>query len=116
MSLVGFNARRTARQVTRALTRTPTVGHPDHHVSRYAVFRRDVDTDRVTPWGWNQEESEIAESRGLKDNGSGFIKSRGFAEVEEQLDAEEIEPGTHVATVVVDLDEWDHRVEWEVDP
>jgi hypothetical protein len=91
---------------------SPSVGADDHHVDRIAVVIRDVEPDGCTPWGKSQELSDRVGMRGIQDHGVGFVESRAWDHVKERIDPYEVPAGTHVATLVVDMDEWDYRVEW----
>jgi hypothetical protein len=78
----------------------------------YAVTVRESSTGHAL--GWRGEDSEPPESDGrLADHGSGTdLKGPGFDEIEEELDLEEIEPGTYVARLWLDLDAWTYEVEY----
>jgi hypothetical protein len=78
----------------------------------YEIYVRESSNGHAL--GWRGEESEPPESDGrLADHGSGSdLKAPGFDEIEEELELEEIEPGTHVATLWIDLDEWTYEVEY----
>lgn len=100
----------TADRVREFFGSTPTVGAEDHHVDRVAVV---VDpTADTTPWRWSQEKSDRVGIRGLQDHGCGFLEGHAWDEVKEAIEPWQLEEPTHVATLVVDLDEWDYRVEW----
>jgi hypothetical protein len=93
-----------------ALSREPTVGAEDHHVDRVAVV---VDpTVETTPWRCSQDKSERVEMRGLQDHGCGSLESDAWEAVKRQIDPDRVPEPTHVATLIVDYDEWDYRVEW----
>lgn len=87
-------------------------GAEDHNVGRYPVVIRDVDPDGPTPWGHPPKGCEPPEIRGITDHGYGELKTAGMDKVRERVNPYAHEPGTIVATVVIDLDEWDYRVEW----
>jgi len=77
----------------------------------YLVTVRESSTGRDLGWS---TDSEPPESDGrLGDYGSGSdLKGPGFDEIEAEVELEEIEPGTHVATLWIDLDEWTYEVEY----
>jgi len=84
------------------------------HTGHYDVVVRDVDHDRVTPWGVGFD-SDPPEMRGVRDWGCGELKTAGFDEVKAAIDDPEQYRGVHVATIYVDLDEWSYDIENHVD-
>lgn len=60
-------------------------------------------------------DSEGPKIRGLGDHGWGDdLKVPAWNEIRERFDPEELEAGTHVATIYYDLDRWGYRIEWEI--
>jgi hypothetical protein len=90
--------------------RGDSFGDDAHNVGIYECVIRDVDIHRVTPWGKRTVQSP--EIRGPEDHGYGDLTSAAWDEVEERIDPESVDPGTHVATITVDLDLWEYRVEF----
>lgn len=100
----------TADRVRQFFGDNPDVGAEDHHVDRVAII---CNPDREpSPWGWSQEKSERVGIRGLRDHGCGQLEGRGWDAVKEAIEPDDVDERTHVATLLVDLDEWDYRVEW----
>lgn len=98
------------RRLSERFGRVDTFGDEDHNVGVYECVVRDVDHDRVTPWGERTVES--VEVRGVTDHGFGDLTTAAWDEVKERVDPAAVEPGAHVATITVDLDLWEHRVEF----
>jgi len=84
---------------------------PDHVVRRVAIV---VNTEyRTTPWRYDQDKSHFPDvGDSLKYRGSGSLEDRGWKDVKDAIDPDDVEEPTHVATLVVDLDEWQYLVEW----
>jgi len=80
----------------------------------YEVYVRESSSGHALGWG---SESKPPESDGrLADYGSGSdLKGPGFDEIEDRLDLEELNPGTYVATLWIDLDAWTYQIEWADD-
>lgn len=63
-------------------------------------------------------DSEPPGIRGTKDHGWGTdLKTPAWSEIRDRLedrglDVEELEAGTHVATIRYDLDAWTYEIEW----
>lgn len=77
----------------------------------YAIYVRDGLNGHDL--GWSVEESDPPESDGrLADHGGGSdLKSPAFDAIRDRIEVEEIEPGTRVGTIWIDLDAWSWSVE-----
>lgn len=80
--------------------------HPD--VGRYEFVVRDVDEPDLGIQDWNGPEMS------LKARGYGELKTGASDEIHDRLDLEAY-VGEHVATVYIDVDEWDYCIDWQVD-
>jgi predicted RNA-binding Zn-ribbon protein involved in translation (DUF1610 family) len=71
------------------------------------IVRRDVDPS-LTLLGTRRRGA--VEHRWPADTGYGELCSAAYDEIRDRLDLAAIAPGTHVATVLVDLEAWDYQV------
>lgn len=105
---------RRVRKKLRGLTGTPALdveaAVDDPRVLVEDCVRRDVDPS-LTLLGTRQRGA--VEHRWPADAGYGDLLTLAYGEIKCRLDLFEIEPGTRVATVVVDLDAWEYVVVYE---
>lgn len=85
--------------------------HSGPRVGRYECVRRDVGRER-TAWGYNPDGIDTPEFEWPDDRGFGELKDAAWNEIKTDLDPDEVPRGTHVADIIIDLDEWDWHVEW----
>lgn len=57
-------------------------------------------------------DSEPPEIRDVGDFGCGELTTAAFDEIREAADLDRHDPHTVVATIWIDLDEWDYSIEW----
>jgi len=80
--------------------------HPD--VGRYEYVVRDVDEPDLGI------RSRDGPEMSLKARGFGDLKSAASDEIQDRLDLAN-HVGNHVATVYIDVEEWDYCIDWQVD-